>query len=407
LDNASLRGVFIRLDDGNQQMRADVQVMGEEQQEKSLRIATEQFRASLVTSRMLHLAGLFVPSPVYATLLVWAGVHVAWIVAWMAQYLLILVLQLAHVNVATQSLGTPRMQFHIRVSDWFRLAMGFSVGSLAVITQTGSNRNPIDWMFTLLVLCAVICCNVMDGYGRRFPFIAYVSPIALMCMVGAFSLDGRIGFLLPALCPVFLAMLIGVNGQVGAVMAKSIRMRFELEDLNMSLSVRASTDELTGLANRIALQDEINGRRDLAQQTAVLFLDLDGFKEINDVHGHEAGDRVLAIVAQRIVKSLRPSDTAIRLGGDEFLVLLDGADDRLADAVSSRVRRAIAEPIQISDGTQVSVASSIGSSLAGGDRTIEQAISEADHRMYVAKALSRRQRMSADAPATSLINITL
>jgi diguanylate cyclase (GGDEF)-like protein len=359
-----------------------------------LRRISEQFRASLETSRMLHWSGLFVPTPVYTTLLVWAGVHPVLIVGWIAQYVMVLVAQLIHVRVAMRSIGTARMEHHIRVSDWFRLAMGFSVGSLAVLTQHGTNRDPVDWMFTLLVLSAVMCTNVMDGYGRRIPFIAYSVPIAGLGMAGSWWLEGRIGMLLPLLCPVFLGMLISVNWQVGAMTAKAIQLRFELEDVNGALITRAATDELTGLANRMALKEQLDQRRGLSEQTAVLFLDLDGFKEINDVHGHEIGDLVLTVVAERIVKSLRPSDTAIRLGGDEFLVLLGGADERMADAVSHRVRRVVCEPIPVGNGVSVSVATSIGAALAGSDRTIEEAISDADHRMYVAKALSRRQRMA-------------
>jgi diguanylate cyclase (GGDEF)-like protein len=366
--------------------------MGHGPPDTQLRIATEQFRASLVMSRMLHWSGLFLPSPVYATLLVWAGVRPVLIVAWLAQYGAILVAQLFQVRLAMRSLGTERMGFHIRLSDAFRVLMGLSVGSVAVLAQFGTERNPVDWMFTLLVLSAVMCCNVMDGYGRRMPFAAYALSIAVMGMIGSIWLDGRIGLLLPVLCPLFTAMLIGVSRQVGTVTAHSIRLRFELEDLNAALSARAATDELTGLSNRIALKDELQHRRDLSEQTAVLFLDLDGFKEVNDVHGHEAGDRVLATVAERIVRSLRPSDSAIRLGGDEFLVLLGGADEQLAELVAERVGRAIAEPIQLDDRSSVSVGASIGTSIAGHERTIEEAISDADHRMYVAKALARRQR---------------
>src|SRR5574343_1208980 len=127
-------------------------------------------------------------------------------------------------------------------------------------------------------------------------------------------------------------------------------------------------DPLTGLPNRLLLADRmaqgmaLDAR--LSRRMAVIYLDLDGFKAVNDLHGHEAGDALLVQVARRLRRCVRTSDTVARLGGDEFVLLLTPLDDRAeAERVIERVIGAIAVPIRLPDGQEAGVTVSAGIAL--------------------------------------------
>jgi diguanylate cyclase (GGDEF)-like protein len=165
----------------------------------------------------------------------------------------------------------------------------------------------------------------------------------------------------------------------------SERKAFEAE-----LTHQAFHDTLTGLANRPMFiertrQALARGRRD-GSTLAVLFLDLDDFKEINDSLGHSAGDEVLLAVAQRLDGAIRSSDTAARIGGDEFAVLLEGAGSQEAADAAQRVLDLLGAPACVS-GREIALRSSVGVSVAvaGDARTAEELIRDADAAMYTAK----------------------
>jgi diguanylate cyclase (GGDEF)-like protein len=150
-------------------------------------------------------------------------------------------------------------------------------------------------------------------------------------------------------------------------------------------------DALTGLPNRVALFDTLHrelGRmeRDAAYGFAVLYLDLDGFKPINDTFGHEIGDKLLASVAERLRRCLRPMDAAARMGGDEFVaVITDCRDASEAGAVAARIKAALSAPHDI-DGRGVTVGVSIGFAIAGGaSRDPSALLRAADDAMFHAK----------------------
>ncbi|MGW4772830.1 diguanylate cyclase domain-containing protein [Nocardia sp. NPDC004278] len=162
------------------------------------------------------------------------------------------------------------------------------------------------------------------------------------------------------------------------------------------LEYQATHDSLTGLANRSLilsqLANALASSADLPVST-VLFIDLDGFKAINDTLGHAIGDTVLQIVAQRLQRALRGTDLVGRLGGDEFLVLLAGRTRRVdIDSLVRRLRSTMAEPI-IARGHRIEVNASIGvTELEEGDnRTPEAVLHDADLAMYRAKPTGRRE----------------
>ncbi|MBE0550413.1 MAG: EAL domain-containing protein [Rubrivivax sp.] len=153
----------------------------------------------------------------------------------------------------------------------------------------------------------------------------------------------------------------------------------------------AHYDPLTGLPNRALLADRlrqamVNAHR-RNQKLALVFIDLDGFKAINDSHGHAAGDRLLVALAGRMTHGLRSGDTLARLGGDEFVaVLIDLKDDDAATPVVERVRAAAAQPVSI-DGVVMQVTASLGMTFYPqvDDIDADQLVRQADQTMYQAK----------------------
>ncbi len=120
-----------------------------------------------------------------------------------------------------------------------------------------------------------------------------------------------------------------------------------------------------------------------------MFLDLDGFKDVNDRHGHAAGDAVLRGVADRLRAGVRPSDTVARVGGDEFVILVENATDAGLEALRSRLRRAVCAPIEVA-GQTLNVGVSVGVARADrGATTPQDLLSRADARMYDAKRGTR------------------
>lgn len=171
---------------------------------------------------------------------------------------------------------------------------------------------------------------------------------------------------------------------------RDVTERYVLEE---RLTHQAMHDELTGLANRAFLRTRLEqalrrGTR-AGAGTALVFLDLDGFKSVNDTFGHAQGDSLLSAAADRLRQCVRDSDTVARLGGDEFAVLLDGGRTReeVLDA-ARRITSAFQTPFQI-QGRELPVSASVGLVLAGPGDASGDLLRHADVAMYLAKANGR------------------
>jgi len=158
--------------------------------------------------------------------------------------------------------------------------------------------------------------------------------------------------------------------------------------LERQLEQAAHYDSLTALPNRTLILELLKQSMAIARrqryQLAVLFLDLDGFKAINDTHGHQAGDQLLGTVAERLQSGIRQGDHVGRLAGDEFLVILQNVVDRdSATLVSEKLRSYLLEPCLVNDGQVVAIEGSFGVSMfpQDGDR-LESLIHQADQAMY-------------------------
>lgn len=165
----------------------------------------------------------------------------------------------------------------------------------------------------------------------------------------------------------------------------------ERKQAEQMVSYMAYHDRLTGLPNRALLFDRLSQAMSQARRdgnfVALMFVDLDGFKAVNDLHGHEAGDAVLKVAAQRFLACVRAVDTVARLGGDEFAVVLGSleAPDQ-AGAVADKIVQAFVQGIQLPDGSEVQVGASVGISVYpehGG--AMDSLMTAADRAMYDCK----------------------
>jgi diguanylate cyclase (GGDEF)-like protein len=189
----------------------------------------------------------------------------------------------------------------------------------------------------------------------------------------------------------------------GSLVVENAMLRATDQERLDQLAHQAFHDSLTELPNRALFADRLDhalertNRRKAA--VAVLFLDLDEFKPINDNLGHDAGDELLVAVGQRVKACVRPEDTVARLGGDEFTVLLeDIADVRYAIAVAERIEASLASPFVVND-NEVSVTASIGIAVSTGrESTPADLLRSSDRAMYVAKRKGRaRHELFQDA----------
>ncbi|MFM0740693.1 EAL domain-containing protein [Paraburkholderia xenovorans] len=180
-----------------------------------------------------------------------------------------------------------------------------------------------------------------------------------------------------------------ITHHIGVINDVTDLMRYQEQ-----LEYQANYDSLTRLPNRNLLRDRLQHALIVAQRqhkgVAVVFMDLDGFKNVNDSLGHSVGDRLLAVVAERLARCTRTSDTVARHGGDEFVIVMtDTVDEQSLIAWMERVRAAVSEAVWL-DGTELYVGCSMGASLFPQDgEDAETLMKKADLAMYRAKDMGR------------------
>ncbi|MGA2209728.1 MAG: GGDEF domain-containing protein [Acidimicrobiales bacterium] len=205
------------------------------------------------------------------------------------------------------------------------------------------------------------------------------------CLVAWFRQEGRL--------PLFTRLAIE-----RAVLIGSLAMSHRSED--EGLKDATSRDPLTGLGNRRTFFQALEALVDAGEQPAILYIDLDGFKAVNEHLGHLAGDAVLRVAARRLSSIMRPTDELARLGGDEFAVLCNGnpsAEQMVM--IAERVVEQLSLPLSVGDGESVDVAASIGIALGLPVGTpVDTILGRADHALHNAKAAGRGQWALAGEP---------
>ncbi len=192
-------------------------------------------------------------------------------------------------------------------------------------------------------------------------------------------------------------LLLAVSGVAIAalVMVRIGRLSAARNRAEQALRFEASHDHLTGLPNRREFVNQLSNELTHASECVIFFCDLDGFKNVNDRLGHDAGDELLTEVAGRLRACVRHGDVVSRFGGDEFLILLRDQAPSVVTTICARIADALSRPIPLR-GEQVSIGASIGIAVATGEADADVLIRRADRAMYEAKQ---------DEPATTGIRI--
>jgi diguanylate cyclase (GGDEF)-like protein len=249
------------------------------------------------------------------------------------------------------------------------------------------------WLLYYLTVGACGLHPSMRGLAAPAPRASVVYSRVRLAVLGAAALAGPVllaveaslGLRVHAL-PIALASI----AMFGLVMLRLADVMHHQQLAETQLRHQAFHDSLTGLANRALFYDRLEHALELSRRDprglAVLLIDLDRFKPINDSLGHAAGDELLIAVAHRITGCMRSNDTAARLGGDEFVVVAENVttlDE--ARGIAERIIDALAEPLTLA-GTEISVGASIGVAFAQtADQDADQLLSNADAAMYTAK----------------------
>ncbi|GAA1969264.1 putative bifunctional diguanylate cyclase/phosphodiesterase [Catenulispora subtropica] len=250
-------------------------------------------------------------------------------------------------------------------------AAGLSPSMTALTEPVARAKRSTSWQVLPLAVAALVAPTVLmieslEGDLRDGPVIAVVSAMMFLLVLWRLYLASR--------------------------ETRELDNRAHTRAMVRELKHRAYRDPLTGLGNRLRFQERaeraLTRARDCGGVAAMLLIDLDNFKEVNDTQGHRTGDELLKAAGQRIAGAVRPGDLPVRLGGDEFAVLLsDGASEAAATKLAERLVRVLAEPFRLS-GAPVPVRASIGvaTSPGGAGGTEEVLFRNADLALYAAKA---------------------
>ncbi|MEC8039508.1 MAG: GGDEF domain-containing protein [Pseudomonadota bacterium] len=187
-----------------------------------------------------------------------------------------------------------------------------------------------------------------------------------------------------------------------AAMAASLRLAQQMRGARDEAEVRAATDSLTGLCNRRVFEEQLNQLCSNGNPFSLMLMDLDHFKQVNDLHGHDAGDAVLVELAQRLRAEVPDGALLARIGGEEFLIALPATQDLGAQRFARTLCRDIAaRPFALPDGASIRVTVSLGLAMseattgdaAGGDpaQDLSRLMKRADQALYRAKAAGRNQ----------------
>lgn len=291
-----------------------------------------------------------------------------------------------------------------RAKVWFFLALSLAVASIGLI-NFGIVGNGLIWaMFSLLIcllffekrtayfvasyLFLILAYSFYDFAIKGTPFPGDIDLFSSSIAAWGVAVLGSAAFVI-----LLFFSLMEQKNSTREILEQVEKQKEVISRQKLELEYRANHDILTGLATiglaseRLELVLQLANRT--GQMAALLYLDLDGFKPVNDTYGHDAGDKVLIEVAKRIQSVIRSSDTACRVGGDEFIVIQGDISKKLdISTLCARIIQIINQPVNI-EKQQISIGVSIGVSVYSGDTDAQVDLksmkSRADQLMYQVK----------------------
>ena len=287
-------------------------------------------------------------------------------------------------------IGLPRAEADVRQDGRLVGSVQLSSDGVGLVRFLGAG-------FIVLVLCVGVSGYVGLRQSRRM-LRDIAEPLQQLARVAHAvrhdrSMDQRVPL-------ARIAELRELGDNFNALLAELQTRHERLQQQNSALERQASRDSLTGLANRLhfeqRLQQALDSAAESGQKLAVLFLDNDRFKQVNDAYGHAVGDVLLKAVGARLRSQVRESDLVARLGGDEFAILLypvGGGGD--AQMVRDKIEAAMHEPLVVSEGVVLQPSVSAGVALfPKHGQSMETLMRHADQAMYQAKAMRQAERVT-------------
>ncbi|BCJ44642.1 hypothetical protein GCM10010168_14550 [Actinoplanes ianthinogenes] len=263
---------------------------------------------------------------------------------------------------------------------------GVVLASLVLLVWPAADAADGTWTTRLVPVAAALCLGLaMLLVAPERPVLRFAPTAAALAVSGIRHLQGELArgavWLLLA-----MAVAVLIRRWIGA--GSDTALMREMTTQRALLARQAYRDPLTGLGNRKMFLERAEHELSEASRTmtAVIVVDLDGFRELNDTHGHEVGDELLRAAADRLAANVRANDVVARLDSDEFVVLLPGLEDeQAAVAVADRVLTELHRPLEVA-GIKMTVRASAGVAItAGGGETVDHVLREADQALHRAK----------------------
>jgi diguanylate cyclase (GGDEF)-like protein len=252
----------------------------------------------------------------------------------------------------------------------------------------------------------------MNSIALRSGCVALCSALASFVIVWVVlsarggTMDGN-ALLMSLLCPILIAWpasahTLSQHDRLKAAHRELARTHAQLAAAHRRLAEKASRDEMTGMLKREAFFGTLDASRRRTDRGALLIIDADHFKKINDTHGHLAGDEALLAICAAIRRGVRESDVLGRIGGEEFGALLVGATAADALRVAERIRTEV-EALRFcpTDGDVIPLTVSIGGILCSRDASVSELMRAADKRLYEAKNRGRNRAVTEPMPAAA------
>ena len=303
---------------------------------------------------------------------------------------------------------SPRLSHQLK--SWIMVMLFWGVG-LPGVFSFGLSASSLLW----LVLSSFVASSILSvrtGIYVAFAVVVLYCLLAIAYVSGFFVLSVDMNLYTSEVTS-WATMLVGTGTFIYFVLQTNVTYLRSITDLlrqvsdnRVEIARLANYDNLTGLPVMRLAEERINLMLSKAQRTketiALLFIDLDGFKEVNDTWGHAVGDLLLVEVAKRLSSSLRKADTVARFAGDEFLIALGNVPDAAtAENMASNLISTISEPVEL-NGNQIQVGASIGISFYPDDATdLKNLLILADLAMYDAKQSGKHCISRAQAPRGS------
>lgn len=348
----------------------------------------DRFLAPLLTVMVAALLTLWVP--VWQAVL-WACIELVVIAVYISVYLRFL-------RAAPKPSDEPRWTRRIAWAHGAHMVMWSSIVIWAY--QPGDTTS---LMFVMLVHVGLISLTVvMSNPHRRLLLSDLLAPS--VALLGPPLIDGSLFNLgLAVVGALYLVLMLMVGLKIHTSTQEALQLRQRNDELIRELELQVQRDELTGLSNRgsfiAAGQKELQRAARYQHSLALLMVDIDHFKKINDSYGHLAGDEVLKAVAQTCRETIRANDFLARLGGEEFVILMPEAELEQARAAAERLREAVAEMrCDLQEGIVTPTISVGVAAIEGGVESLSSLMRRSDRAMYQAKAQGRNRICIAPPP---------